>query len=35
MEGPFGPETEVPLDRPNDWLNLYHQYNAELQAQVP
>ena len=34
MEGPFGPETEVPLDRPNDWLNLYHQYNAELQAQV-
>ncbi len=34
MEGPFGPETEVPLDRPNDWLNLYRQYNQELQAQV-
>jgi hypothetical protein len=34
MEGPFGPETEVPLDRPNDWLNLYHQYNQALQNQV-
>lgn len=34
MEGPFGPEVEVPLDRPNDWLNLYRQYNQELQAEV-
>ncbi len=33
-EGPFGPETEVPLDRPNDWLTLYHQYNQELQQQI-
>ena len=33
-EGPFGPETEVPLDHPNDWLNLYHQYNQELQQQL-
>jgi hypothetical protein len=33
-QGPFGPETEVPLDRPNDWLILYHQYNQELQQQL-
>ena len=33
-EGPLGPEIEVPLDHPNDWLNLYHQYNQELQQQI-
>jgi len=33
-EGPYGPETEVPLDRPNDWLTLYHQSNQELQLQL-
>jgi hypothetical protein len=33
-EGPYGPEIEVPLDRPNDWLTLYHQYNQELQQQL-
>jgi hypothetical protein len=32
--GPFGPETEVPLDHPNDWLNFYLQYNEDLQNQV-
>ena len=32
--GPFGPETEVPLDHPNDWLNFYLQYNQDLQNQV-
>jgi hypothetical protein len=33
-EGPLGPETEVPLDHPNDWLVLYHQYNEDLQQQL-
>ncbi len=33
-EGPLGPETEVPLDHPNDWLILYHQYNQNLQQQL-
>ena len=33
-QGPFGPETEVPLDHPNDWLKLYLQYNQDLQNQV-
>jgi hypothetical protein len=33
-EGAFGPETEVPLDHPLDWLALYRQYNDDLQQQL-
>jgi hypothetical protein len=33
-QGPLGPETEVPLNAPNDWLILYHQYSHELQQQL-
>jgi hypothetical protein len=34
IKGPFGQETEVPLEHAVEWLTLYRQYNWELQNQI-